>query len=298
MKHNQRSAFTLIELLVVIAIIAILAAILFPVFAQAKIAAKKIQVTSNLKNINLASILYQGDNDDFYAPKARVGYATSQGGADPEIAMTFDKLVQPYLKNYQVFMSPLDGRTKFTTPVGVFRRSFGLASNLFRGIQKPSNYPPSWGTWNGKTSISESSVPEPASTVAFGEKRQRTSPTVTDPWNALDWVYGIEMNNSRADDMLVKGEPAETGNNGEVSYKPAGGGAVWAFADSHVKFLRMNGSHTYQGKQLLWATKFPGYAEKGPWWAGGTPDAYWDRGLACFDSGWSSTDGDCPLPGE
>ena len=60
----QKRAFTLIELLVVIAIIAILAAILFPVFAQAKSAAKKTQSVSNLKQLGLAWLLYAGDYDD------------------------------------------------------------------------------------------------------------------------------------------------------------------------------------------------------------------------------------------
>ena len=57
-------AFTLIELLVVIAIIAILAAILFPVFAQAKFAAKKTVDLSNTKQIGTATKIYLGDSDD------------------------------------------------------------------------------------------------------------------------------------------------------------------------------------------------------------------------------------------
>ncbi len=60
----KTKAFTLIELLVVIAIIAILAAILFPVFAQAKLAAKKTVALSNAKQIALANFMYMNDNDD------------------------------------------------------------------------------------------------------------------------------------------------------------------------------------------------------------------------------------------
>jgi prepilin-type N-terminal cleavage/methylation domain-containing protein len=62
----MKKAFTLIELLVVIAIIAILAAILFPVFAQAKVAAKKTSCLSNVKQMGTAAQLYLGDNDDSY----------------------------------------------------------------------------------------------------------------------------------------------------------------------------------------------------------------------------------------
>src|SRR5271154_569964 len=63
----SRCAFTLIELLVVVAIIAILAAILFPVFAQAKVAAKKTMCLSNWKQIDTAMIMYSSDNDGRYA---------------------------------------------------------------------------------------------------------------------------------------------------------------------------------------------------------------------------------------
>src|SRR5688500_15272813 len=62
--HRPRSAFTLIELLVVIAIIAILAAILFPVFAQARETARKTVCLSNMKQIGLASMMYAQDYDE------------------------------------------------------------------------------------------------------------------------------------------------------------------------------------------------------------------------------------------
>ncbi len=66
--QDMRKAFTLIELLVVIAIIAILAAILFPVFAQAKESAKQVVCMSNMKQLCTASIIYMGDCDDVWFP--------------------------------------------------------------------------------------------------------------------------------------------------------------------------------------------------------------------------------------
>src|SRR5580698_10248889 len=65
-RRPQGLAFTLIELLVVIAIIAILAAILFPVFSQAKAAAKSSVCLSNMKQMGLAVMMYMGDSDDTF----------------------------------------------------------------------------------------------------------------------------------------------------------------------------------------------------------------------------------------
>jgi prepilin-type N-terminal cleavage/methylation domain-containing protein len=73
----MRKAFTLIELLVVIAIIAILAAILFPVFAQAKEAAKKTQTISNTKNMGTATVIYSADSDDLFPLASSFDSATN-----------------------------------------------------------------------------------------------------------------------------------------------------------------------------------------------------------------------------
>ncbi|AIE83728.1 prepilin-type N-terminal cleavage/methylation domain-containing protein [Fimbriimonas ginsengisoli] len=99
--HSVHKAFTLIELLVVIAIIAILAAILFPVFAQAKLAAKKTSDLSNLKQIGTAEALYLGDNDDIYHSPAHYGTPTGD--------VLFYSMLMPYAKNAQMFHSPVYG---------------------------------------------------------------------------------------------------------------------------------------------------------------------------------------------
>ena len=99
----MRRAFTLIELLVVIAIIAILAAILFPVFAQAKVAAKKTANLSNTKQYVLGAIMYSGDYDD------QTPIAQNDDPNQPEGLPTFlGLIIQPYMKNWDLLRCPLD----------------------------------------------------------------------------------------------------------------------------------------------------------------------------------------------
>jgi prepilin-type N-terminal cleavage/methylation domain-containing protein len=118
---NSRKAFTLIELLVVIAIIAILAAILFPVFAQAKEAAKKTASLSNHKQFGTAVNIYLADYDDLLplAFTSQAGLDTSSvlpvpanavdnsGYEDPNVraqsATCVQNSVQPYMKNYGLY---------------------------------------------------------------------------------------------------------------------------------------------------------------------------------------------------
>ncbi|CAN5692807.1 hypothetical protein BH11ARM2_BH11ARM2_18800 [soil metagenome] len=92
----KNKAFTLIELLVVIAIIAILAAILFPVFSQAKEAAKKTVELSNIKQMGLGMIMYAGDYDDTYVPAYRVVDNPASGDV---CWATWYNFVDPYVKS-------------------------------------------------------------------------------------------------------------------------------------------------------------------------------------------------------
>jgi prepilin-type N-terminal cleavage/methylation domain-containing protein len=134
----MKKAFTLIELLVVIAIIAILAAILFPVFAQAKAAAKKAGAISNQKQLGLGIILYTGDWDDKYPqtdaceqgsslnPKFKaasyngsgstgcgVPSATVANGYNRVNSYSWQKWIMPYVKSVDLFSHP--GRQKDPT---------------------------------------------------------------------------------------------------------------------------------------------------------------------------------------
>src|ERR1700686_1703923 len=106
---SSHRGFTLIELLVVIAIIAILAAILFPVFAQAKLQAKKISSLANVKEVGLAELMYMNDSDDNFvlgdnAKCLPLGSATCYGGASMSAQILADTsintwvyLTQPYI---------------------------------------------------------------------------------------------------------------------------------------------------------------------------------------------------------
>jgi prepilin-type N-terminal cleavage/methylation domain-containing protein len=98
----RSSAFTLIELLVVIAIIAILAAILFPVFASAKQAAKKTAAMSNTKQLSLGIAMYLPDFDDMF-PEAVLGGCTGEATGNNSL---WTRTVRPYVKNNDIYKDP------------------------------------------------------------------------------------------------------------------------------------------------------------------------------------------------
>ena len=101
-KNTVRRAFTLIELLVVIAIIALLAAILFPVFARARENARKSSCANNLKQIGVSMLQYLQDSDEQYVP-IRGGSGCPSA---PCAYWAWTDLMQPYLKNTQVYKCP------------------------------------------------------------------------------------------------------------------------------------------------------------------------------------------------
>jgi prepilin-type N-terminal cleavage/methylation domain-containing protein/prepilin-type processing-associated H-X9-DG protein len=97
----MRKGFTLIELLVVIAIIAILAAILFPVFAKAREKARQTSCLSNNKQFALAIMMYSQDYDEMFPPSTNWAGAVGLGE-------TVADMVMPYIKNQQIMLCPSD----------------------------------------------------------------------------------------------------------------------------------------------------------------------------------------------
>jgi prepilin-type N-terminal cleavage/methylation domain-containing protein len=107
---KRPNGFTLIELLVVIAIIAILAAILFPVFAQAREKARQTQCMSNLRQSATAVLMYVQDADEFF-PMAIYAPAPRPGGGN--CVMTVFDAIQPYMKNVEITRCPSDPKALY-----------------------------------------------------------------------------------------------------------------------------------------------------------------------------------------
>jgi prepilin-type N-terminal cleavage/methylation domain-containing protein/prepilin-type processing-associated H-X9-DG protein len=112
---KKRGAFTLIELLVVIAIIAILAAILFPVFARARENARRASCISNLKQIGLGIMQYVQDYDEKYPPTGyTIDIVPPDGvwyGSSPTYTWFWEQIIYPYTKSDQVYLCPSSGAT-------------------------------------------------------------------------------------------------------------------------------------------------------------------------------------------
>jgi len=126
MNRQRRLGFTLIELLVVIAIIAILAAILFPVFAQAKAAAKKTSCISNFKQIGLSLNMYATDSDD------RLGDCVVYNSETESYILA--ARLQPYTKNFNIFKCP-------SSPYAMGSMMHKMHDNGFGNYEKAPNDP-------------------------------------------------------------------------------------------------------------------------------------------------------------
>ncbi len=165
---RRNSGFTLIELLVVIAIIAILAAILFPVFARAREKARQTSCLSNVKQIMLGAKMYVQDYDETW-PIARLYTVsgTSTYGSNPGF---WPNLLMPYVKNEQVFVCPSygPGSKHGSSSWCSYGWNLGLAPTWATIGHGMGYYEACIMTPTG-TPLNEASIPYPAETVVIGD---------------------------------------------------------------------------------------------------------------------------------
>lgn len=153
-----RRAFTLIELLVVIAIIAILAAILFPVFARAREKARQSSCLSNVKQISLAMKMYIQDYDNVCMP-----VSTRAGGHYASSVTYWVEMAQPYIKNWQIMICPSGSRPEtVTSRLTGEEIPYLISGDCGYGMNQNFGWKPS-------TPIREMAVPEPANTIVFAD---------------------------------------------------------------------------------------------------------------------------------
>jgi prepilin-type N-terminal cleavage/methylation domain-containing protein/prepilin-type processing-associated H-X9-DG protein len=290
--RKTNGAFTLIELLVVIAIIAILAAILFPVFAQAKSSAKKAVEISNAKQQALATLMYVNDSDGVFPKAATINWG---GWGDGECNATvgcksWDKLIHPYMKNWEILDSPLDKSQGVPFPNGTIKRSWRAAQNVFSGL---GGMPWVAAGTVSKPSINESAAGAPAGTIMLVPQRNEGlyggTWWVWSTWYE-NWVWWTTSSNTRPNNPTLltpfvgDSTPAELGgpNNywGGVDISVANN-STFAFLDGHVK--------THSRGHI-----FPGYLQK-PNRSSAVNTAF--PGVCLEVDQWSGdTTTDCPLP--
>lgn len=172
----RNRAFTLIELLVVIAIIAILAAILFPVFAQAKLAAKKASSLSNVKQLGVASFMYSTDNDDYFVLESNAdnGLGTSLATQlQANTAQTWVLLMQPYIKNLQIMVDPGVGDASSVYSSGP--NAWYYNQERFSGYGYNYMFLSPWYDCVSALARSATSAVKPAETVMFTTSQQFTT---------------------------------------------------------------------------------------------------------------------------
>jgi len=234
----KRKAFTLIELLVVIAIIAILASILFPVFARAREQARKAACQSNLKQIGLGIAMYVQDYDETY-PLSSMGYNAPNPdwyGNNTPSTVRWYTVLQPYVKNVQVFICPT---------AGVIMNAAGTDKNYSGGYgwnicgthyaASGSGSPGDGFGWSPATFetptlsyLTLSSVEEPSSTVIVGDP-----PSINYSANGVQMVPSSGINYL----PVLHGGQVGPFTTGATTLTNHTGGGNYLFADGHVKYL-------------------------------------------------------------
>jgi prepilin-type N-terminal cleavage/methylation domain-containing protein/prepilin-type processing-associated H-X9-DG protein len=240
---SNKLGFTLIELLVVIAIIAILAAILFPVFAQAKAAAKKTQCLSNTKQVMLGEMMYIADVDDVHS---------FAWGWDSEW-LPWHKQINPYIKNVDLWKSPVD----------TWDRGQDAADNTKRAIPVTYSQNFTWpfGNW-GWSANAPQYLMSPAGANAGTETAPATTIFLAPRPN---WYH--QLNAGWATEVFHDYSEFNMKGGGATMHN---GGANYAFCDGHSKYMKKDQTTKPLGNQ---ATD-PAFRDPadGPW-----PNGMWDK---------------------
>lgn len=259
---HLKKGFTLIELLVVIAIIAILAAILFPVFAQAREKARQISCASNFKQIGLAVIQYTQDYDESY-PFAMDGNNWN---------MVWTQSVQPYVKSIPAFYCPDDSNAgKPAGAAGWAGVLLSVGVNGYVGNDDKGN----WGFHgvmgfdNAPSTVGAicnlSTITHPSDTIVLADLHSSDVLKNTSwmPGNAsvfgpgsiiggLPACWAGAINTCAIPDGTQTLQAYPNGQNGQVS-TPHQGRATFAFADGHVKALHPSQTNpTNTGATNMW----------------------------------------------
>ncbi len=214
-QSRKANGFTLIELLVVIAIIAILAAILFPVFGRARENARRSSCSSNMKQIGLGFLQYAQDYDE------RMMITRKSGGGGPNSYHFWPVVIQPYLKSTQILVCPSNSKKNV---------SYGY--NYYVGWDSA---PPALPNSNAVASIFL-----PAQTPAFievgGVGIENNIPSAGAPTFLLDGATG---GSRKMQARRLTGPNSEDGDRGAIIYADRHmEGCNYAFVDGHVKWLK------------------------------------------------------------
>lgn len=255
--RRRRGGFTLIELLVVIAIIAILAAILFPVFAQAREAAKKTQSLNNLKQTGIATVLYSTDSDDnfplaFYNFDPLGGWnwnrfipvpASQLPATEPawkqEAARIFVyNSIQPYMKNVDILRCPNGQQVNTSGAFGPATQPTGLVSPTY--------------TYNGLLQgYSTSAIAAPSDLIVHWHGHGRRSLYgfgYASPWlSCTDTTRPCVY--APATQGCTSGTGSYTTNTSRTGLAVFNNGIIVVKADSSAAFRRLSGSGTFNAAQ-------------------------------------------------